>query len=110
MMQISRITLPGGEHIFELIPERFGDERGFFSEVFNRSELIRAGIDLDFLQDNHSLSRPAGTVRGLHFQLEPFAQTKLIRVVRGAIFDVAVDLRAGSPSYGRHASKIVSAA
>lgn len=83
-------------------PVRHGDERGYFSETYNKRAFAAAGIALDFVQDNHSLSRPAGTIRGLHFQLPPFAQDKLVRVVRGAILDVAVDLRRGSPSYGRH--------
>lgn len=83
-------------------PARHGDERGYFSETYNRRAFAAAGIALDFVQDNHSLSRPAGTIRGLHYQLAPFAQDKLVRVVRGAIFDVAVDLRRGSPTYGRH--------
>jgi dTDP-4-dehydrorhamnose 3,5-epimerase len=83
-------------------PVRHGDERGYFSETYNKRDFAAAGIALDFVQDNHSLSRPAGTIRGLHFQLAPFAQDKLVRVVRGAILDVAVDLRRGSPSYGRH--------
>ncbi|MDH3194847.1 MAG: dTDP-4-dehydrorhamnose 3,5-epimerase [Hyphomicrobiales bacterium] len=95
--------------IVELKPKKFGDGRGFFSEVYNRTELAEAGFAFDFIQDNHSLSRDKGTVRGLHFQVPPFAQTKLVRVVKGAIFDVAVDIRTGSPTYGRHASIIISA-
>ena len=82
--------------------KRFSDERGFFSEVYNRRRFAEAGIDLDLVQDNHSLSRPRGTLRGLHFQKPPAAQAKLVRVVRGAIADVAVDCRRGSPSYGQH--------
>lgn len=85
-----------------LVPKRFGDSRGWFSETWNRRALATAGIELDFVQDNHSLSIPAGTVRGLHFQIPPFAQDKLVRVVRGAILDVAVDLRRSSPTFGRH--------
>lgn len=92
-----------------LVPKRFGDERGFFSEVYNRRAMAEAGIDLDFVQDNHSLSAARGTVRGLHFQVPPFAQDKLVRVVRGSVFDVAVDIRRGSPTYGRHATAVVSA-
>jgi dTDP-4-dehydrorhamnose 3,5-epimerase len=88
---------------------RHGDERGYFSETYNRRAFAAAGIDLDFVQDNHSLSRPAGTIRGLHFQLAPFAQDKLVRVVRGAILDVAVDLRRGSPTYGRHVAATLRA-
>ena len=90
-------------------PARHGDERGYFSETYNKRTFAAAGIALDFVQDNHSLSRPAGTIRGLHYQLAPFAQDKLVRVVRGAIFDVAVDLRRGSPSYGRHVAVTLGA-
>jgi dTDP-4-dehydrorhamnose 3,5-epimerase len=83
-------------------PPVFEDPRGTFSEVYNRQALAAAGIEIAFVQDNVSLSRPVGTVRGLHFQTPPFAQDKLVRVVRGRILDVAVDLRSGSPSFGRH--------
>ena len=92
-----------------LIPEKHGDHRGFFSEVYNQQALAEAGIDVDFVQDNHSLSAGKGTVRGLHFQTPPFAQDKLVRVVRGAAFDVAVDLRRESPTYGQHVSVVLSA-
>ncbi len=92
-----------------LIPRKHGDHRGFFSEVYNQRALARAGIDVEFVQDNHSLSAEKGTVRGLHFQAPPFAQDKLVRVVRGAVFDVAVDLRRASPTYGRHVSAVLSA-
>lgn len=95
--------------VLEIRPEKFGDHRGFFSEVYNRAEFARLGIEFDFLQDNHSLSGVRGTVRGLHFQITPFAQTKLIRVVRGAIFDVAVDLRTGSPAFGKSVNATISA-
>ena len=81
-------------------PKVFGDARGFFSEVWSRRALAEAGLDTEFVQDNHSLSTEAGVVRGLHFQKTPSAQGKLVRVVRGAILDVAVDIRAGSPTYG----------
>ena len=91
-----------------LLPDKHGDRRGFFSEVYNRRALAAAGIAIDFVQDNHSLSTEKGTVRGLHFQTPPAAQDKLVRVVRGAIFDVAVDLRRRSPSYGRHVSATLS--
>ena len=90
-------TLLTGVHI--ITPKRFSDDRGFFSETWNRRALVDAGIDIDFVQDNHSLSRQAGTLRGLHFQTPPHAQAKLVRVVRGAVFDVAVDYRVGSPTY-----------
>lgn len=92
-----------------LRPKKFGDNRGFFSEVYSKKALAAAGIDIDFVQDNHSLSAEKGTVRGLHFQEPPFAQDKLLRVVRGKVFDVAVDLRRKSPTYGRHVSTVLSA-
>jgi len=84
-----------------LTPRRFGDDRGFFSEVWNRDTLRGHGIDSDFVQDNHSLSRSLGTVRGLHFQAPPRAQDKLVRCGAGIVFDVAVDVRVGSPGYGK---------
>ena len=84
-----------------LEPRRFEDDRGFFSEVWKDAWLEELGVATRFVQDNHSLSRSVGTVRGLHFQRPPSAQGKLVRCVRGAIFDVAVDLRRGSPTYGR---------
>lgn len=83
-------------------PKKFGDERGFFSETHNEKTWANAGLNFDFVQDNHSLSRDVGTVRGLHFQTAPFAQDKLVRVVNGRILDVAVDLRRSSPTFGRH--------
>ncbi len=82
--------------------KRFGDHRGYFAEVYNRKRFAEAGIDLDVVQDNHSLSGPRGTLRGLHFQKPPAAQAKLVRVVRGAIADVVVDCRRGSPTFARH--------
>ena len=85
------------------------DHRGFFSETFSARRLAEAGITADFVQDNHSLSAEQGTVRGLHFQTPPHAQGKLIRVVRGAILDVAVDIRHGSPTFGQHVARILSA-
>ena len=85
-------------------PKKFADARGFFCETFNARTYAEAGVVCVFVQDNQSLSRKAGTIRGLHFQRPPAAQAKLVRVVRGAIFDVAVDLRRGSPSYGRWCS------
>ena len=92
-----------------LTPKKHGDHRGFFSEVYNKKTLAEAGIDIDFVQDNHSLSAEKGVVRGLHFQVPPFAQDKLVRVARGSVFDVAVDLRRGSPTYGQHVSVVLSA-
>jgi dTDP-4-dehydrorhamnose 3,5-epimerase len=92
-----------------LVPKKFGDHRGFFSETFNRKTLRDLGIDAEFVQDNQSLSVERGVVRGLHYQLPPAAQDKLVRVTRGAILDVAVDIRRGSPTFGRHVSAIISA-
>jgi len=84
-----------------LTPRRFGDERGFFSESWNRQTMAAHGLDLDFVQDNHSFSTQVGTLRGLHFQALPHAQDKLVRCGRGRLFDVAVDIRRGSPTYGQ---------
>jgi dTDP-4-dehydrorhamnose 3,5-epimerase len=92
-----------------ITPTRFVDERGFFSETYSRRCLIEAGIDADFVQDNHSFSAAIGVVRGLHFQISPHAQGKLIRVARGAVFDVVVDIRHGSPTFGQHISTVLSA-
>ncbi|MEQ8394788.1 dTDP-4-dehydrorhamnose 3,5-epimerase [Thalassobaculum sp.] len=92
-----------------LTPKRFGDARGFFSETYNKAALAEHGLDLDFVQDNHSMSQPVGVLRGLHFQTPPFAQDKLVRVVRGRIFDVAVDIRQGSPSFGKWVGAEISA-
>jgi dTDP-4-dehydrorhamnose 3,5-epimerase len=97
MIDIRLLELDG---VLEILPKRHGDTRGFFSETWNRRTLIEAGVDLDFVQDNHSRSSAAGTLRGLHFQTPPHAQAKLVRVVRGAILDVAVDIRKGSPTFG----------
>jgi len=90
-------------------PKRFGDDRGFFSEVFRRDVMEQAGLPTEWVQDNHSLSAAVGTVRGLHFQTEPFAQDKLVRVVRGRILDVAVDLRRSSPTFGKYVAVELSA-
>ena len=97
-MELRELGLPG---VFEIVPRRFGDERGFFSEVHNAAALRERGLDVDFVQDNHSFSAQRGVLRGLHYQAEPFAQAKLLRVTRGRIYDVAVDARRGSPHYGR---------
>jgi dTDP-4-dehydrorhamnose 3,5-epimerase len=95
--------------VFEITPPRFGDHRGFFSESWNCSKLEAAGLSLpEFVQDNHSMSRDVGTVRGLHFQSPPHAQGKLVRCGRGAIFDVAVDVRKGSPTYGEWVGRELS--
>lgn len=87
--------------VLVITPARFGDDRGFFSESWNRDALVKAGVVLpEFVQDNHSMSHHAGTVRGLHYQAPPFAQGKLVRCGRGVLLDVAVDGRRGSPTYG----------
>ena len=96
-MQVQETSLPG---VFVLTPKRFGDARGFFCESWNRKTLQDAGITLDFVQDNHSMSHTTGTVRGLHFQSPPHAQAKLVRCGRGRLYDVAVDIRNGSPTFG----------
>lgn len=106
MVEVRELDLAG---VYEITPQRFGDDRGFFSETYSAPRLAAAGIDLVFVQDNHSLSRTAGVLRGLHYQLPPFAQDKLIRVVRGAIFDVAVDIRRSSPTFGSWLGLEVSA-
>lgn len=97
-MQIEATALPG---VVLLTPARFGDGRGWLSENWSRKRMQDAGITLDFVQDNRSWSARAGTVRGLHFQVPPHAQAKLVQVMRGAIRDVVVDLRSSSPDYGR---------
>lgn len=98
-MQIETTPLPG---VLLLTPARHGDARGFFSESWNRKTLADAGVVLpEFVQDNHSMSAQTGTVRGLHYQAPPFAQGKLVRCGRGRLFDVAVDVRVGSPTYGQ---------
>lgn len=106
MLNIERTALPG---VVVLSPKRFDDPRGFFSEVYNKRRYAEAGVTSDFIQDNHSRSGPVGTVRGLHFQRPPFAQAKLVRVLKGAILDVAVDLRRGSPTFGQHVAVELSA-
>ncbi|MBL8562980.1 MAG: dTDP-4-dehydrorhamnose 3,5-epimerase [Gemmobacter sp.] len=96
-MQLDPTALPG---VQILTPPRFGDARGWFSETWNAARMAEAGLDLAFVQDNHSFSAEKGTLRGLHFQRPPRAQDKLVRCTRGAIWDVAVDIRKGSPAYG----------
>ncbi|HMD65322.1 MAG TPA: dTDP-4-dehydrorhamnose 3,5-epimerase [Stellaceae bacterium] len=97
------------EEIKLITPVRYRDSRGFFSEVFKEEALRRHGIDVHFVQENHSLSASKGVVRGLHFQIPPFAQAKLLRVTAGSIFDVAVDIRWDSPSFGDHVAVVLSA-
>jgi dTDP-4-dehydrorhamnose 3,5-epimerase len=100
-MRIEQLAIP---EVKLLRPPRFEDNRGFLSETYSRRVLGDAGIDFEVAQENHSFSRSAGTIRGLHFQAPPLAQAKLVRVVRGRIYDVAVDLRRGSATYGRWAA------
>ena len=104
-MEIRQTAIPDVKLI---TPKRHGDARGFFSESWNRAALAAHGIDIDFVQDNHSLSREKGTVRGLHFQTPPHAQAKLVRCGRGALLDVAVDIRRGSPSFGQWVAEELS--
>ncbi len=106
-MEVEETALPG---VLVLTPERFGDARGFFAETWNRRRLAEAGIDAEFVQDNHSLSARAGTLRGLHFQAPPHPQGKLVRCGRGRLLDVAVDLRRGSPTEGGWVGVELSAA
>ena len=105
-MQIEPTALPD---VLILTPRRFGDARGWFMETWNADRLAEAGLDLPWVQDNHSLSAAKGTLRGLHFQAPPRAQDKLVRCSRGAIRDVAVDIRKGSPTYGQWVAVDLSA-
>ncbi len=107
MTKITPLALP---EVLLITPRRHGDARGWFAETWSRAMLAEAGLDLDFVQDNQAFSAQRGTVRGLHFQRAPFAQAKLVRVLKGAIYDVAVDIRAGSPSYGRWVGATLDAA
>ena len=105
-MHVRQLALP---EVLEIVPSKHGDDRGFFSETYNAQRFADAGVNVSWVQDNHSLSVAAGVLRGLHFQIPPFAQHKLVRVVRGAIFDVAVDIRRGSPRFGQWCGLQVSA-
>jgi dTDP-4-dehydrorhamnose 3,5-epimerase len=105
-MRILATTLP---EVKIVVPERVGDSRGFFSEVWNERDFAAAGVNAVFVQDNHVRSPLTGTLRGLHYQMPPAAQGKLVRVTRGAIFDVAVDIRRGSSTFGHHAGAVLSA-
>ena len=100
-MELLNEPLPG---VLELRARVFADSRGSFSETFSRRTMAEFGVDLEFCQDNESFSSSSGTVRGLHLQVEPHAQGKLVRVLQGAIFDVAVDLRPDSATFGQHTS------
>jgi len=104
-MLIRPLAIP---EVIEIVPEKKGDERGFFCETWSRSRFRHAGIDIDWVQDNQSHSRLGHVLRGLHFQSEPHAQDKLVRVLKGSIFDVAVDIRKDSPNFGRWVSTILS--
>jgi dTDP-4-dehydrorhamnose 3,5-epimerase len=105
-MQLLELEIP---EVKLLISKKHGDTRGFFSETYSRKAMQDLGVDAEFVQDNHSLSASKGVLRGLHYQLAPKAQAKLVRVVHGAILDVAVDIRRSSPTFGRHVSAIISA-
>ena len=105
-MQIDRTPIPD---LLVLTPRRFGDHRGFFAETWNKTVMEAAGLDIGFVQDNHSLSAEVGTLRGLHFQAPPRAQAKLVRCGRGALLDVAVDIRKGSPTLGAWFSEELTA-
>ena len=103
-MQIIETAIP---EIKLIIPRVFDDLRGFLLETYHRSRLHESNVDIDFVQDNHSFSAQSGTVRGLHFQIPPVAQAKLVYVVHGAILDVAVDIRIGSPTFGKHVTAVL---
>lgn len=105
-MQVEDLDIPDVKLI---TPDRHGDDRGFFSETWNSQRFTDAGLSFSWVQDNHSLSKDKGVLRGLHFQTPPFAQDKLVRVTAGSIIDVAVDIRHGSPTFGQHVSAIISA-
>ncbi|BCG89501.1 dTDP-4-dehydrorhamnose 3,5-epimerase [Mesorhizobium sp. 113-3-9] len=99
----------GIEGVLEIVPKRHGDARGFFMETYNAERFAQAGIKLLFVQDNHSYSAEAGVLRGLHYQLAPRAQDKLLRVIRGRILDVCVDIRRGSKTFGKWTGHEISA-
>ncbi|WP_353536156.1 dTDP-4-dehydrorhamnose 3,5-epimerase [Cognatishimia sp. WU-CL00825] len=105
-MHVEQTALSG---VLILTPQRFGDARGFFSESWNQQRMMDAGLDFDFVQDNHSMSAEVGTIRGLHFQAPPHAQDKLVRCGQGALLDVAVDIRKGAPTYGQSVAVELSA-
>lgn len=109
-VQVTKLAEGALGDVAEIIPDRFADDRGYFSEVYSQGALAGHGIDLVFVQDNQSLSGPVGTVRGLHFQSPPYAQAKLVRVLKGSILDVAVDIRIGSPAFGKFVSRKLTAA
>ena len=104
-MQVERTEIPG---VLLFTPKRFGDHRGFFSETYNQRLFDEAGVEMSFVQDNQSLSVERGVLRGLHYQLAPKAQDKLVRVIRGSILDIAVDIRPGSHTFGKHVAAVIS--
>lgn len=104
-MQIEKTAIPD---VILFKPKKIGDDRGYFMETFRKSAFEKAAGEYEFIQDNQSLSVQAGTVRGLHFQLNPMAQGKLVRCIAGALMDVVVDIRRGSPSFGRYASSLLT--
>jgi dTDP-4-dehydrorhamnose 3,5-epimerase len=106
MLEVRALELDG---VLEIRPRRFGDDRGFFSEVWREDRLAEVGVSARFVQDNHSYSQARGVLRGMHYQLPPAAQDKLVRVARGSVFDVAVDIRPDSPTFGRWAGVVLSA-
>ncbi|MBU4524057.1 MAG: dTDP-4-dehydrorhamnose 3,5-epimerase [Desulfomicrobium sp.] len=106
-MKMSPTRIPG---VLLLEPRVFGDHRGFFCETYSRRQFVEQGLDVDFVQDNEAFSTQPGVLRGLHFQTHPMSQTKLVRVGRGAVFDVVVDLRKDSPAFGRWQGFTLSAA
>ena len=106
-MQAERLAIPD---VILITPDRFGDERGFFSETWHHARFADLGIPRHFVQDNHAYSAAKGVLRGLHLQIAPNPQGKLIRVVRGSIWDVVVDVRHGSPTFGQHVGTVLSAA
>ena len=106
MVEFRKLPLEGA---YEIIPRKFGDDRGFFSETYNQSQFRENGIDIDFVQDNQSFSAQKGVLRGLHCQTDPFAQDKLVRVTKGRVLDVLVDIREGSATYKQWCGVEISA-
>ena len=106
-LAVNKLAIP---EVLEIRPKQIADDRGFFSETYNQADMQAAGIATHWVQDNHVLSREAGVLRGLHYQAPPRAQAKLLRVTHGAIYDVAVDIRRGSPTFGQYVGVTLSAA
>lgn len=106
MLETKRLAIAD---VVEVLPRKFGDDRGFFSETYNSERFEAANLPIDWIQDNQSFSAQIHTLRGLHYQEPPFAQAKLVRVIRGSILDVAVDIRAGSPTFGQYVTLELSA-